>query len=74
MLNPMVGAGYKTWTQRHAEDHDMLFSEFINNWAGGTGAVPSTIRKSMRLSVNDIPEIYRGSKFRYFFGIGASKE
>lgn len=74
MLNPALSAGYKAWTKRHEEDRDMLFTEFVNNWAGTGGLVPSTIVKAMRLSEDDIPEIYKDSKLRYLFGVQATKE
>ena len=74
MLNPVLSAGYKAWTKRHEEDRDMLFTEFVNNWAGTGGLVPSSITKAMRLSEDDIPEIYKESKLRYLFGVQASKE
>jgi len=72
-LNPVTSAAYKTWTKRHEEDRGLLFTEFVNNWLGHSGAVPSTFRKAMRLTENDIPEIYRNSKLRYFFGVPAAK-
>lgn len=68
-LNPIVSAGYDTWASRHLEDRDLLFTEFWNNWSGTSGAVPASFRKAARLTKDDIPEIYKDSKWRYFFAI-----
>lgn len=74
MLNPVLSAGYRTWSHRNDEDRDLLFTEFINKWSGGSGLVPTTIMKAMRLTEDDIPEIYRNSKLRYLFAVPAAKE
>lgn len=74
MLNPVVSAGWKAWNQRNEEDRDLLATEFMNNWLGNSGAMPTIVNKMLRLNENDIPEIYRDTKWKYFFGIPASKQ
>jgi hypothetical protein len=45
----------------------------MNRWLGPTNVLPDTFRKAVRLSENDIPDIYRkggGSAYmKYLFGI-----
>ena len=69
-LNPAITAGLKA-TQHKEEDY--WLSEFFKKWLP-SGPIPSILTKGKRLSENDIPEIYRGSQFRYLFGLPSIKE
>jgi hypothetical protein len=69
-LNPIMSAGYGTLMSK--DDSTSAAVEFFNRWKG-QGLLPSTVYKLARLTKNDIPEIYKDSKFQYFFGIPSVK-
>jgi hypothetical protein len=72
-VNPFVTAAYKTWGQDAAEDDRWFPARFAREWYGSTGPMPLMVRRMMRISEDDIPEIYKDSKFRYMFAIPTSK-
>ena len=65
--------GYNDWLKREEYDDEFLFTKIAKQWMGPSGPIPSVFRKMSRLSTNDIPEIYKDSKFQYLFAI-PSKE
>jgi len=72
-MNPLVGAAYSTWKNPEREEDEFWFAELGRKWLQG-GGVPSAIRKAMRLSKNDIPEIYQNSPVQYILGIPSAKD
>ena len=71
--NPVMGAAYSTLMRKDRPDDEYAVVEFLNKWMTNKG-IPSSVVKAARLSKSDIPEIYRDSKFKYFFGIRAAEE
>jgi len=72
-MNPFMGAAYSTWMNKDREEDEFWFAELAKKWLQG-GGVPSAIRKTMRLSKNDIPEIYKNSPIQYILGIPSTNE
>lgn len=79
-VSPIVGAAYGAATGKGAsegaEAADESFgvvSRFLQQWLGPQGVKPLLLHKMERLSENDIPEIYKGSKWQYLFSIPATK-
>jgi hypothetical protein len=77
-LNPGLTAimrGYDAWKQREEGDDEFLVSKITQRWlgAGWTGTLPDPARKLLRISNNDIPEIYQDSKYKYLFAIPSIK-
>jgi hypothetical protein len=66
-LNPVLSAAMET----SAKEDEFWVSSFFKKWMG-SGVVAAT--KASRFYEEDIPQIYRGSRWRYFFGVPASKE
>ena len=66
--------GYRDWKRNDDEDEEFLFTKVAKKWLGPHGPLPGIFRKIERLSDEDIPEIYRDSKFQYFFAIPSWKE
>jgi hypothetical protein len=71
-LDTITQASY-IW-DRSVEENESFSTLMIRRWLGPTGPFPDMIWKVNRLSNNDIPEVYRDSKFRYLFSIPATKE
>ena len=71
-MNPMLSAAYQTLTSKD-DDADSATEEFIKKWLP-TGPIPNNIMKAQRLTRDDIPEIYKDSKFKYFFGLKGTEE
>jgi hypothetical protein len=69
MFNPALNAAIRA----KGDEDEFWLSNFFKKWMS-SGPVPAFITKGIRLSENDIPKIYRDSKFRYLFGIPATKE
>jgi hypothetical protein len=72
-LNPVAGAAYETWMKREEEDRGFWMSEFLKAWIREP-FVQANVIKAMRLSNDDIPEIYRDSRVRYLLAVPATKE
>lgn len=73
---PIVNGVFKTMAERHAaakndEDSEFWVTEFVKNWLGNNGIVPITVHKAMRLSENDIPELYKEGPMKYLFSVPA---
>jgi hypothetical protein len=68
-LNPAITAAFEA----KAKEDEFWLSSFFKKWFN-SGPMPAAVTKAMRLNEDDIPKIYRDSKFRYFFGIPATKE
>ena len=76
--NPFINSFFKTAAQRreaakYDEEPDFYVSSFARNWLGKSGVIPATFHKMMRISDNDIPEIYKDSAMKYFFAVPAKK-
>jgi hypothetical protein len=67
--------GYDAWKQREEGDDEFLVSKITQRWlgAGWAGTLPDPARKLLRISNNDIPEIYQDSKYKYLFAIPSIK-
>lgn len=76
--NPFINAFFKTAAQRreavkYDEEPDFYVSSFARNWLGKSGVIPATFHKMIRISDNDIPDIYKDSPMKYFFAVPAKK-
>ncbi len=74
--SPMVGAGFKIlqgWMHPsdRAEQDEFWMTEFMKDWLGKKQLIPQTAHKVLRMSDNDIPDIYEGSKLAYLFSVPA---
>jgi hypothetical protein len=74
-VSPLVSGvtkGYTAWRDREPNE-DFLLGSITKRWLGNFGPLPKTLEKAVRLSNNDIPDIYKkggGSEYlKYFFGI-----
>lgn len=73
-VNPFINAAFKTAGERemaaeYDEDQKFIMTQFLKQWMRSTGYLPQVVNKLIRISKNDIPEIYRGSKWQYFFSV-----
>ena len=72
-VNPLVTAGWKTAFGK--DDKDFFISRFVQNYTKQTGGLqPLMFHKISRLTHDDIPEQYRGSKFKYLFSVPSTKD
>lgn len=73
-INPLVQAGWSTAFGKEVADDKAFFpSRFLSNYLKTTGgAQPLILHKMERLSNNDIPEIYKGSSWKYLFSVPAA--
>lgn len=68
-LNPMLSAAMET----KSKEDEFWTSSFFKRWLG-SAPFGAAVGKAARLKEDDIPKIYRDSKFRYFFGVPATRE
>lgn len=68
-LNPMLSAAMET----KSKEDEFWPSSFFKRWLG-SAPFGAAVGKAARLKEDDIPKIYRDSKFRYFFGVPATRE
>lgn len=73
-INPLAAAFFKTKAERveayrNDNEPDFIVTSFMKNWLGKSFGVPVTANKLMRLSNDDIPEQYKGSKWQYLFAV-----
>lgn len=68
-VNPILNAAFSA----KSTDDEFWLSSFMKKWFN-SGPMPTAVSKAIRLNNDDIPKIYRDSKFRYFFGIPATHE
>ena len=61
---------YQTWKKGHLDDDDWLPLYTLQKWLG-RGPLPDPFYKAVRITEDDIPEMYQGSKFKYLFSIPA---
>jgi len=78
-VNPFVNAAFRVAGERaEAEEYgvekDFIVTQFIKNWLKSTGYLPQTLNKAIRITQDDVPEIYKGSRWQYFFSIPAAGE
>lgn len=85
---PLVGLSpiaRGTWDTLHGkvyggeESEFGIVGNFLNNWLRQQGPIPQMVSKTIKVSKDDIPEIYREEgflpkEFRYFFAIPSPKE
>ncbi len=69
--NTVVQAALKAYGNKEESD-DMFFHRMYHKWAGGAAPIPVMAKKTWRLTQNDIPERYKGSKFAYLLGVAQS--
>ena len=74
-INPLLKStveGYHAWKTRE-DNEDFLLGAVMTKWLGPYGPLPRPLEKAIRLSENDIPEIYKkggGSAYlKYLFGV-----
>ena len=68
-----IAKGLRASASRDEGDTEFLFTKIMQKWMN-KGPFPDTVYKWDRLNNNDIPEIYRDSKFQYLFAIPSAKE
>ena len=78
-VNPFLNAIFRTVGEREeAEEYgiekDFMILAMTKNWLKSSGYLPQTANKLVRISKQDIPEIYAGSKWSYFFSVPAKEE
>jgi hypothetical protein len=78
-VNPFLNAIFRTAGEREeAEEYgiekDFLVLAMTKNWLKSSGYLPQTANKLVRISKQDIPEVYAGSKWQYFFSVPAKEE
>ena len=78
-VNPFLNAIFRTAGEREeAEEYgiekDFMVLAMTRNWLKSSGYLPQTANKLVRISKQDIPEIYAGSKWSYFFSVPAKEE
>lgn len=78
-ISPFAAAAYRTIHGRQealdrAEQPEFWVTEFMRNWLGKKGATPQTVHKLLRMSDDDIPDIYRDSDLMYLFSVPAAGE
>ena len=77
-LNPGISAIYKgvdAWKKREENDDEWVTTKILNKWLGGGfyGLIPDPIKKLHRISMDDIPDIYKKDPYKYLFAIPATK-
>ena len=78
-INPFLNSAFRTVGEREkAEEYgvekDFLITQFLKNWLKSTGYLPQTVNKMVRMTKDEIPEVYKGSKWQYFFSVPAKGE
>jgi len=77
-VSPAINAildGSKKYNRKRENDEDsFLLTEILQRWMGKSGPFPDTVSKYNRITDDDIPEIYKDSKFKYLFAIPATKD
>lgn len=78
-VNPLLNAIFRTKGEREeAEEYgiekDFMLTAMVKNWVKGSGYLPQTANKLLRISKSDIPEIYKDSKWQYFFSVPAKEK
>ncbi len=78
-VNPFISAIFGTAGERemaaeYGVEQDFLVTQFLKNWLRSTGYLPQTLNKVIRITKDDVPEIYKGSKWQYFFSVPATGE
>jgi hypothetical protein len=75
-LNPGLQAvfnGIAAYNKREEGDDEFLTTKIFQKWLGSGwyAAIPDPLKKVHRISKDDIPEIYKGSTYKYLFAIPA---
>ena len=78
-VNPLLNSIFRTMAEReeaaeYGLEKDFMLTAMIKNWVRGSGYIPQTANKMLRISRQDIPEIYAGSKWQYFFSVPAKED
>jgi len=78
-INPFLNAAFRTAGERETAaeygiENDFLITQFTKNWLKSTGYLPQTLNKVIRITQDDVPEIYKGSRWQYFFSVPAAGE
>lgn len=78
-VNPFINAAFRTMGEReeaveYDEEQDFIMTQFLKNWLRSSGYIPQTLNKMIRITKDDIPAIYKGSKWQYFFAVPAVGE
>ena len=77
-VNPGISAIFKgmdAWQKRDENDDEWLTTKIFNKWLGGGfySLIPDPIKKLHRISVDDIPEIYKKDPYKYLFAVPSVK-
>ena len=78
-VSPFATAGYKLLQgtlhpSDRAEQDEFWVTEFMQDWLGKKQLIPQTAFKVLRISNDDIPEVYRDSKLAYLFSVPAKHQ
>ena len=78
-VNPFVNAAFRMAGERekateYGVEQDFFMTQFMKNWLRSTGYLPQTLNKMVKMSKDDVPEIYKGSRWQYFFSVPAYGE
>jgi hypothetical protein len=73
-INPVSAAAWRAMSEEYADDDRWLVSRIASEWIRSSGPIPLTARKVLRISDDDIPDLYKDSKFRYLFAIPTTEK
>jgi len=73
-LNPVLKSFFKTAAERkeafeNGDEYDFFITSFLSNYLKSTNYMPSVVNKALRLSSNDIPDVYNNSPLQYLFAV-----
>lgn len=74
-VNPILKSFLYTISKKtYEEEHAFFISDFLKNYLGSTQYMPSVMNKMLKLSENDIPDVYQDSKLKYLFAFPAFED
>lgn len=78
-MNPALSSYFQFRQERaeaaeYDEDKEFFINHFLRRYISSTGPMPRTMTKILRISDEDIPEVYRGSKWQYMFSVPSKDE
>ena len=71
--SPIVKGAYQSWKDM-VSGNDFSTTTVLKRWLGSQGFIPSSVNKIVRISKDDIPEIYNDGPLKYFFSVPAAKQ
>lgn len=78
-MNPALNSYFQFREERkeaekYDEDKEFFINHFLRRYISSTGPMPRTMTKILRISDEDVPEVYKGSKWQYMFSIPTKGE